>query len=890
VAVNPRLRLRPPGTSNGAPETPAAPAQNGRRTSASESSSSNGRGSTPRLHAGEWRRPVVAGKFLAAGGRKLLVRGVTYGTFRPDAEGNDYPGPATVSRDFAAMSAAGVNSVRTYTIPPRWLLDLASEHGLLVMVGLAWEDHIAFLDDSGRDDDIEQRAREGVRVCSGHPAILCYSVGNEIPASIVRWHGRRRIERYLRRLYGAVKEEDPGALVTYVNFPSTEYLDLDFADFLCFNVYLEDEGCLRSYLARLHNIAGDRPLLLAEIGLDSASNGDSTQARALEWQVRAAFEEGCAGAFVFAWTDEWHVGGNEVLDWDFGLTTRERQPKPALGAIRREFRAAPHGKRTDWPRMSVVVCSCNGAATLRDCCDGLAALDYPDYEAIVVDDGSSDATPAIAAEYGFHVISTENRGLASARNTGWRAASGEVVAYLDDDASPDPDWLRYLAAAFREGGYAGVGGPNVPPLDSRPTAACVAHAPGNPNHVLLSDREAEHIPGCNCAFRRDALEAVGGFDPQFRVAGDDVDLCWTIREHGWRLGFSPAAMVWHRRRGSIGAYWRQQRGYGRAEAQLERKWPERYNSAGYLSWGGRVYGRGTALSLSRRARVYHGRWGGAPFQSLYEERGGLGFLPLMPEWYALTAIFAVGAALGVLWTPLLWLLPLVAAAVAASVLRATTAARRALVGPARVAGAWQGTLVALLSLLQPAARLYGRIEEGLTPWRRHGRARPVPPWPRSMSVWSQRWRSAEERLCEIESTLRAGGAVGTSGGEVDRWEHQVRGGCLASARSRMALEEHGSGRQLARFRLDPHPSRIAVTATATLGLLAAIAATAGGWLFVALAGAIFALAVRGAVEASWAMGELTAAVAAMGEEEARLLEVAALAEADASPAEESEAV
>ena len=72
-------------------------------------------------------------------------------------------------------------------------------------------------------------------------------------------------------------------------------------------------------------------------------------------------------------------------------------------------------------------------------------------------------------------------------------------------------------------------------------AECVAHAPGGPTHVLLSDREAEHIPGCNMAFRRACLQAVGGFDPQFRTAGDDVDICWQLQQRGWTLGFSPDA-------------------------------------------------------------------------------------------------------------------------------------------------------------------------------------------------------------------------------------------------------------------------------------------------------------------------------------------------------------
>ncbi len=90
------------------------------------------------------------------------------------------------------------------------------------------------------------------------------------------------------------------------------------------------------------------------------------------------------------------------------------------------------------------------------------------------------------------------------------------------------------------------------------------------------------------AFLRSALEAVGGFDVQFRVAGDDVDICWRLQERGWKLGFSPSAQVWHHRRNSVKAYLKQQMNYGKAEAMLEKKWPEKYNAAGHIPWAGRL--------------------------------------------------------------------------------------------------------------------------------------------------------------------------------------------------------------------------------------------------------------------------------------------------------------
>jgi O-antigen biosynthesis protein len=184
-------------------------------------------------------RPRVQGKFIFVGDEKLYVRGVTYGTFRLDEDGNENHDPQVVEQDFALMAANGLNALRTYTVPPSWLLDAAQQHGLRVMVGLPWEQHIAFLDDEKRARAIEERVRKGVRACAGHPAVLCYAIGNEIPASIVRWYGHRRVEQYLERLYQAAKAEDPEGLVTYVNYPSTEYLQLPFVDLMCFNVYLE---------------------------------------------------------------------------------------------------------------------------------------------------------------------------------------------------------------------------------------------------------------------------------------------------------------------------------------------------------------------------------------------------------------------------------------------------------------------------------------------------------------------------------------------------------------------------------------------------------------------------------------------------------------------------
>jgi GT2 family glycosyltransferase len=810
-------------------------------------------------------RPRVGGKFLFVGDDKLYVRGVTYGAFAPDAHGVDYPERSQVALDFAAMAASGMNAVRTYTVPPGWLLDVAAEHRLWVMVGLAWEQHVAFLDDRRRARDIERRVRAGVAALAGHPALLAVAVGNEVPAPIVRWLGRARVERFIERLHRGAKAEDPGALVTYVNYPTTEYLQLPFLDFLAFNVYLESREPLQAYLARLQSLAGDRPLVMAEIGLDSRRNGEDGQASSIAWQVRSAFAAGAAGTFVFGWTDEWHRGGHEIRDWDFGLTTRGRAPKRALAAVRTAYANVPFARDRAWPRISVVVCSYNGARTIRDCLEGLARLDYPNVEVIVVDDGSTDATSAIAAEYDVRLISTPNRGLSAARNTGLQAATGEIVAYTDDDARPDPHWLQYLAATFEEGGYAAAGGPNIAPPGDGWIADCVANAPGGPVHVLLTDGIAEHVPGCNMAFRRERLAAIGGFDPIYRAAGDDVDACWRIQDAGGVIGFSPAAMVWHHRRNSIRAYWRQQQGYGRAEALLERKWPERYNSLGHLSWAGQLYGKGlTATLRAPGGRLYGGTWGTAAFQSLYEPGPGWASLALMPEWYLLIAALAGLTLLGLAWPPLLLAAAPLAVAVAAPLLQAWISAARA--SFTSQPHGWREQLrlrsvTFLFHLVQPLARLWGRIRNGLSIWRVRAGTSLGLPWPRRSTIWSEHWVAHEARLAAIESWLKARGGAVLRGGDFDRWDLELRTGILGSARLLSATEEHGGEKQLVRFRVWPRVSGLGALLTMVVGGLAVAAAASGSPFAAGVLGAVAAaLLLRLLVEASLATGSMRAAL------------------------------
>jgi O-antigen biosynthesis protein len=656
--------------------------------------------------------PVEAdGKFFAVGGERFEFRGVTYGTFAPRADGALFPEPERLARDLTTMRAAGLSVVRTYTVPTDDLLEAASGNGLRILAGVFYPDWRYLLGGSRRANRrVAREARGEVRAAArrfaGDPRILGLSLGNEVPADVLRWHGIETVASTLNELVEVVREEDPSRLVTYANYPTAEYLPLESIDFLMFNVFLERREDFRRYLSKLQHLAADRPLVLGEIGIASGEepDGERHQAEVLDWQLRTAVERGVAGTCIFQWTDEWWVGGAPVTGWGFGLTREDRSRRPALQIASQWNRRTVRDLDFNWPSMSVVICARNAASTLDECLRHTCALDYPELEILVVDDGSTDATPEIARGHpGVRLVQIEHGGLAAARNAGFEAATGELLAYLDSDAFPTPEWPYYLALAFDGPDVGGAGGPNVPPRDEQPGAEVVARAPGGPVQVLFSDDRAEHVPGCNMAFWKLVLSEIGGFDPVYTKAGDDVDACWKILNRDWKIGFHPAALVWHRRRQGLRNYLRQQLEYGRSEALVEDRHPERFTPAGTARWRGRIYNSLTPSFMWQR--IYRGPYGTAAYQSVYQ--GGGHFVDLVHQ------VGIPGAALLLLTAPLAlispWLaLPAVFAAVGLCLLAAVDMARTPPPRRSRTGGLRFRAQVAIHHLLQPLARFWGR--------------------------------------------------------------------------------------------------------------------------------------------------------------------------------------
>jgi len=663
----------------------------------------------PRPSSPPLPRVRVDGKFFRLGDAKFSVKGVAYGPFQTGPDDESFPSPATVEADFKKIISLQANVVRVYTVPPRWLLDAAHRAGLKLFIDIPWSKNRCFLDSIKQKHAAREAIRAGVSACCGHPAIFAFSVVNEIPPDIVRWSGYAPVRDFIEELVEIAKSVDPDCLCTFASYPPTEFLQVENIDFVSFNVYLHHRRPFENYLARLQMIADSKPLVLSEFGADSKREGEAEKSEMLEWQISVGFRSGLAGMIVFSYTDDWWVGGQRIDDWFMGLTTHDREEKGSFPAVRQAFASAPYFPSPFAPMVSVVVASYNGARTLRACLDSLVRLNYPDYEVILVDDGSTDETPDIASNYRtVRYIRQTNHGLSVARNTGINAAQGEIVAFTDSDCRADEDWLYFLIGDLVTSRFAGIGGHNFLPPEDSPVAAAVLVSPGGPAHVMLNDRVAEHIPGCNMAFYKWALDEIAGFDPVFTKAGDDVDVCWRLQQRGYRIGFNPAGFVWHYRRSTVKAYLKQQRGYGEAEALLIRKHPEYFNSVGNSIWRGRIYTAAKFGLVLNRSIIYHGVFATGLFQAIY---------PAPPSWtiMGLTSLeyhAMVTLPLLILSVPFPFFFPVAFANFLAAAAVCIAASFQANI-PRNKKKFWSRPLVALMFFLQPIVRGWARYHSHL---------------------------------------------------------------------------------------------------------------------------------------------------------------------------------
>jgi glycosyltransferase involved in cell wall biosynthesis len=258
----------------------------------------------------------------------------------------------------------------------------------------------------------------------------------------------------------------------------------------------------------------------------------------------------------------------------------------------------PADQGQEQPVMSVVLCSHNGAGGVERCLQALREQTISgQLELIVVDDGSADNTAAVASSCGARVVSHPvNRGLSAARNSGIAASGAPIVAFLDDDCVPYPDWAERLLAGYVDDVVVGVGGIVLVSVDDGIIGSYLERH--NPIRAIdfrvrvgLAERAAScfrpprtdprgstrrkvwALVGANMSFRREALLAVSGFDERF-FSADDVDISHRIHLYlpTASLLFEPTARVEHVFKSTLHDLIRRGRAYGGGSGLMYLKW------------------------------------------------------------------------------------------------------------------------------------------------------------------------------------------------------------------------------------------------------------------------------------------------------------------------------
>jgi GT2 family glycosyltransferase len=219
-----------------------------------------------------------------------------------------------------------------------------------------------------------------------------------------------------------------------------------------------------------------------------------------------------------------------------------------------------------WPRVSVVVPTYNRAASLKRLLRSLESVAVPagGMEIVVVIDGSTDDTLSVVTSSQARWVTQPNRGRAMARERGWREARGEVIVFLDDDVVPEPHAITRMVEALDVAD--GVGA-TILPLDVKPVIAHYMHVDGIVNHYERAGNALWLITAA-AAFRREALDRIGGFDVAYEQAGEDVDLTLRLVESGGTIRIEPDAVVYHDHRSRLPGLWSTCYRYGRAYRAL----------------------------------------------------------------------------------------------------------------------------------------------------------------------------------------------------------------------------------------------------------------------------------------------------------------------------------
>jgi len=220
----------------------------------------------------------------------------------------------------------------------------------------------------------------------------------------------------------------------------------------------------------------------------------------------------------------------------------------------------------DAPEISVLVCTYNRSKTLKVAVESIALQTLPQsikWEIVVVDNNSTDQTRQVVQQLQrrypelIRYLFEPKQGISNARNSGIAVARGEILAFLDDDETAGPDWLRTLTTNLHTGEWAGAGGRVLPPADFSPpqwlsTKSSFVSGPLATFDLGLEPGVLrEPAFGANMAFRKEVFERLGGFrtdlgrSGQSMISNEDTEFGRRVLAAGFRLRYEPAAIAYH---------------------------------------------------------------------------------------------------------------------------------------------------------------------------------------------------------------------------------------------------------------------------------------------------------------------------------------------------------
>ncbi|MFH1126419.1 MAG: glycosyltransferase [Candidatus Altiarchaeota archaeon] len=232
---------------------------------------------------------------------------------------------------------------------------------------------------------------------------------------------------------------------------------------------------------------------------------------------------------------------------------------------------------------SVIVPVYNEENSIKECVESLLNLEYPseELELVIVDNNSDDGTPEILKNCSVKYVFEGKKGSYTARNTGIRNSHGWFLVFTDSDCVVDREWLKNLIDVFRDPSIGVVSG-RVAAYKPETLVERYSALKALPQEEF-SNRSIPFAATANAAFRKAVLEEVGFFDENFTSGGDE-EVCWRIREKGYRIVYQPKAVVYHKHRKTLEGLFKQYVKYGEGQARLYKKYGKRQvDWRGYLS-------------------------------------------------------------------------------------------------------------------------------------------------------------------------------------------------------------------------------------------------------------------------------------------------------------------